>query len=474
MKKDAFHTLNGPKGLPVLGNIHQVTVAQLHQDIENWANEFGQIYKLKLGPSNIIVVTDPEIIHEILKARPHLFRRMEKMDQIMQAEGVYGVFNAEGEKWAVHRKLVAQGLDIKHQLQFFPAILKTTERLLKKWQKLAAENKTFDVQKDLMRFTVDVTTSLAFGYEMNTIEKGEDVIQNHLEKIFPVIFQRINAPIPFWKYYKTKKDKEFDVAMKAINQLVDEFIETGKNKLAQHPELKEQPSNLLEAILVAAEQDSSIDNVAIRGNLLTILMAGEDTTAHTVAWMIYFLCLHPEYQDKIKEEITPFLNNNGVINDYQHLTKLKFLEAVAYETMRLKPVAPLLLFEPLEDTEIKGYQFSKGRRLLIQSRHAAGMDENYTNAKAFKPERWLKENRCPYSEHNTKAFIPFGGGPRFCPGKNLAMLEIKMMIAMMVGNFKVSLSLPANEVKEIMAFTMMASPYYIQLKTNKKAPINEA
>ena len=138
--------------------------------------------------------------------------------------------------------------------------------------------------------------------------------------------------------------------------------------------------------------------------------------------------------------------------------------------MRMKPVAPLLLFEPLEDVEIKGYAFKKGRRLLIESRYATMLDENFTNATEFKPERWLKENRCPFSEHNIKAFIPFGSGPRFCPGKNLAMLEIKMIIAMLVGNFNVELSTPAKEIEEVMAFTMMASAYNVKLKANKKSP----
>jgi cytochrome P450 len=465
MKKDAYHSLSGPKSLPVLGNIHQITVSKLHQDLEAWAKEFGLIYKLQLGPSKLIVITDPKIIQEVLRARPNTFRRMEKMDNIMQAEGVYGVFNAEGEEWGIHRKLVAQGLDIKHQQQYFPAILKSTERLFTKWNKLAKSNTSFDVQKDLMRFTVDVTTSLAFGYEMNTIEKGEDVIQNHLEKIFPVIFQRINAPIPFWKIYKTKKDKEFDKALIEINKLIDEFIAKGKEKLIQNPILKEQSSNLLEAILVAAEEDKKIDNIAIRGNLLTILMAGEDTTAHTVAWMIYYLSIYPEYQEKIREEVEGLLNGN-IIADYNALGNLKFLEAFTNETMRMKPVAPLLLFEPLEDVEVKGYAFKKGRRLLVESRYATMLDENFTNAGEFKPERWLKENRCPYSEHNIKAFIPFGSGPRFCPGKNLAILEIKMIIAMLVGNFEVELSTPSKEIEEVMAFTMMASVFDIKLTTN--------
>lgn len=463
MGKDAYDTLDGPKQGFILGNALQVDVKRLHQNLEQWAQEFGGIYKIRLGPSKHIVITDPDIMQEVMRARPDQFRRMEKMDNIFKEEGVHGVFNAEGEEWKVHRKLVAQGLDVRHQQQFFPAILKTTQRLSNKWKQLAENQQTFDIQKDLVRYTVDVTTSLAFGYEMNTVEMGEDVIQNHLEKVFPTIFKRINAPIPWWRYYKTKADKEFDGAFKQINILVNEFIEKGRAKLKANPALKEKPSNFLEAILVEAEQEPTIDDRAIRGNLLTILMAGEDTTAHTLAWMIYFLCIHSEWQDKIWEEIKPYVNAEGIIDDYSTLNNLKVIEAVAQETMRLKPVAPLLLFEPLEDIEVKGHRFNKGRKLLFQTRHAATHKDYFEDPKEFNPSRWLAANKCPHLNHELKAFIPFGSGPRFCPGRNLALTEIKMVIAMLASNFRVSLTTPAEEIEEIMAFTMLASSFDISL-----------
>jgi cytochrome P450 len=466
MSKDAYDILNGPKQGFLLGNALQVDVKRLHQNLEDWADEFGGIYKIRLGPSKHIVITDPDLMQEIMRERPEKFRRMEKMDNIFKEKGVHGVFNAEGEEWKVHRKLVAQGLDVRHQQQFFPAILKTTQRLLNKWKQLATSHTPFDVQKDLVRYTVDVTTSLAFGYEMNTVEMGEDVIQNHLEKVFPTIFKRINAPIPWWRYFKTKADREFDYAFEQINLLVNDFIKAGRTKLEKHPELREKPTNFLEAMLVEAENEPAIDDKAIHGNLLTILMAGEDTTAHTVAWMVYFLSQYPEWQEKIREEVEPYLKD-GVVTDYRDLLNLKTIEAVANETMRLKPVAPLLLFEPLEDVEVKGYHFKKGRKLLFETRFAATDSTYFGDPKEFNPNRWLAADKCPHLNHELKAFIPFGSGPRFCPGRNLAFTEIKMMVAMLCANFHLKITTDINDIEEIMAFTMLASSYNIVLEERK-------
>ena len=459
-----FKQLPGPKGLPIIGNLHKIEIENMHNQLEGWADEYGKVYKLILGPSKLTIITDPDITQEILKERPHQFRRMAKMDEVMEEVGVHGVFNAEGEEWKAHRRIVNKGLDVKHQQQFYPEMLISVERLYNKWNQLAAENQAFDIQQDLLRFTVDVTTSLAFGYKMNTLEEEGGVIQDHLEKIFPMIFKRINAPIPFWRYYKTKKDKVFDNAVVEINKLVDDFIVKGKERLKTQPELKEKPSNFLESLLVAAEEEDSLADEDVRGNLLTILMAGEDTTSHTLAWAIYLLAQHPEIQEKLNEEATTVLGYDNWLKEYNHHTELVYAEAVAMETMRIKPVAPLLLNEPLEDVEIDGYLSKKGARLLIESRYAGMQEHNFSEPEQFKPERWIahKIGKCPMG-HDTKAFVPFGAGPRFCPGKNLAILEIRLVLSMLMKNFTVELITPKEEVREIMAFTMMASSYQVKL-----------
>jgi cytochrome P450 len=460
----AFKDLKGPKGLPIIGSIHKIELENMHNQLEDWADEYGKVYKLILGPSKLTVITDPSINQEILKERPHKFRRMTKMDEVMREIGVHGVFNAEGEEWKAHRRIVNKGLDVKHQQQFYPEMLISIERLYAKWNQLAEKNESFEIQQDLLRFTVDVTTSLAFGYKMNTLEEKGGVIQDHLEKIFPMIFKRINAPIPFWRYYKTKTDKVFDNALVEINKLVDEFIAKGKQRLIEQPELREKPANFLESLLVAAEDEESLTDEDVRGNLLTMLMAGEDTTAHTLAWAIYILAQHPEFQEKLFNEAETVLGNGNWLERYDEHSSLVYAEAVAYETMRLKPVAPLLMNEPVEDVEIDGYLFKKGARLLSEFRYAGMEEDNFSNAKEFKPERWIehKTGKCPMG-HDTKAFIPFGSGPRFCPGKNLAMLEIKLVLSMLMKNFKVELVTPKENVKEIMAFTMMASSYQVRL-----------
>ena len=462
MTKTMIKSLPGPKGYPIVGNLFTLDLPNLHRQIEDWADEFGDVYRLNVGVLEQLVITRPSMIQEILNARPEGLIRNKKMNKVIREGGVHGVFNSEEEDWKRHRTIVAKGLDVKHQKDFYPAMEPVLERLFRKWEKNAEAGEAFDIQRDLLRFTVDVTCSLAFGYPMNTLEQQGGAIQDHMEKIFPMIFKRINQAIPWYKIYRSKEDKEFEAAVKEMNVLVDQFIENARVRLAENPELRLNPPSVIESILVAAEEDEDFTDEEVRGNLLTLLMAGEDTTAHTLTWMIYLLSQENEVVEKMRAEADTVLGDAYWPKEYDMNVHLKYTEGAAFETMRFKPVAPILLFEANADIVIEGLEIPKGQLVLTQSRHAALKDDYFSDAQSFSPERWLKESKCPV--HTPSAFSPFGGGPRFCPGRNLAILEIRMVMSMLVKNFDIELVTDYKEVKEIMAFTMMAGGYQVRLK----------
>jgi cytochrome P450 len=460
-KLKTYKMLDGPKGLPYFGSMFKMDIPRLHQQIEVWEKEFGGVFRLKLAGIKLIVISNPELIQKILKLRPKEFKRASKMNRIIREQGIHGLFNAENDDWEKHRSIITKGLDVKHQMQFFPELKEITKRLYRKWEKDAVQGNEIDIQQDFLRYTVDVTTSIAFGIEMNTIEEDGGVIQDHLEKIFPMIFKRINDPFAFYKIIKGKKDKEFANALKEIHLFIDDIILKGKERIANNPGLRENPGNVLEAILVAAETIDGFGDKEVKGNLLTLLMAGEDTTAHTMAWAITELVQNHSVVEALQSEVDEILGENLLFQEYDDHNRLKYTEAVANETMRLKPVAPILLNEPVKEIEVDGYLFKKGDRLVLQTRIGAKDNAYFTNAEDFNPNRWITETRCPM--HNTNAFIPFGAGPRFCPGRNLALLEMKMVLSMLFKNFNVQMVSSNETIEEILAFTMMSTPYRVKL-----------
>jgi len=457
--------LPGPRGLPLAGNLLQLDLKQLHRALERWSNEFGTLYTFKLGWKPVVVIADPELIQTILRQRPKVYRRLGTIESVFDEMGITGVFSAEGDDWKRQRRLTAHALDAAHLRQLFPTLIKVTERLRDRWNKSARSGAATDVQQDLMRYTVDVTTNLTFGYDMNTLEKEGEVIQDHLEKIFPMINRRINAPVPFWRYLKLPADYALDQALVAVRETINGFITQSKERLAQNPELAAHPTNFLEAMLTARDEgNAAFSDEEIYGNALTMLLAGEDTTANTLAWIIHLMTEHPDVQPRMQAEVNQVVGGAGMLSQLADAERLEYIEAVTHETMRLKPVAPVLFFEPVEDVEIGGVAIPKNTALMLPTLHGPLQDNHFGAADQFRPERWLEKapgSGCP---HNSRAFVPFGAVPRFCPGRQLAMLEIKMVMAMLCGAFQVTTTEPPQTVRETFSFTMMPENLLVRFK----------
>jgi cytochrome P450 len=462
--------LPGPKGLPLLGNLLQLDLKQLHRVLERWCDDFGTICVFKLGRRPVVVVADPEVMQPILKGRPRLYRRLDSIESVFREMGIAGVFSVEGRDWQRQRRMTVHALDSGHLREFLPTLVKVTERLKRRWIRAAEAQASVDIQQDLMRYTVDVTTNLAFGYDMNTLENDGDVIQHDLEKILPMINRRINAPIAYWRHFKLGDDRALDRSLARIRTTISGFITRARARLAADPRLAAQPTNLLEAMLAARDDDGAeFTDDEVYGNVLTMLLAGEDTTANTMAWMMHFMTEHPAVQARMVTEAEQVVGRSGALSQLADVARLVYCDAVAQEAMRLKPVAPIIFLETLEAVEFGDVALEKGTAMFLLTMHAGLQDEHFAAADEFRPERWIEAAAAtvPAQEpaaHDAKAFLPFGAGPRFCPGRQLAMVEIKTVMAMLCASFELTKTEPAEPVRELFSFTMMPENLFVRLK----------
>lgn len=456
-----MRTLPSPKGHFLWGNMQQFKAVDKHRVLENWVAECGDLFRIRLVTKHFIVSANATLNHEILKQRPDHFRRFSKISVIMEEMGITGVFNAEGEQWKTHRALTSEALNARNVQQFFPTLTEIAGRLLRKWNTAADTGSIVDVQQEMMRYTVDITTAIAFGYRMNTLEQGEDVIQRHLEKIFPMINSRITAPLPVWRYFPRAKDKELNLALQHIRESVHGFIAEGRKRLAEDPSRKASPANFLEALLIEQERNPGFTDKEVFGNVFTMLLAGEDTTSNSLSWTLYFLATHPEYIQKIREEAQAVYPETDMAVSYETLKQLKWTEAVVQEAMRLKPVTPNLYMQALQDVTIHDLQITKGTTVMLQNKVPQTQEQHFTNADRFQPERWIS-NGCPV--HSPEVMRAFGGGPRFCPGKTLAMNELLLTVSMICRHFDLELAVPKEDVKEVFAFTMYPENCLVRLR----------
>ena len=447
-----YASLPGPRGLPVVGNALQIDAPRFHQQLEQWAAQYGAFYKLQLGRRQVIVLGDHEIVAQVLRDRPAGFKRTTRLEEIWTEMGLpIGVFGANGEVWARQRRMVMAGFDPATVRRYFPAMLAVTQRLVVRWQKAAASGLAIDLQADLMRYTVDTIAGLAFGDPVNTLASEADVIQNHLDQIFPALFKRILSPLPLWRWRTSAADKALAASIVEVNAAVAGFIAKARARMAADPGLRHQPGNLLEAMLAAADEPGSgIDDAQVAGNVLTMLLAGEDTTANTLAWMIDLLWRHPAALAKARDEVRRVVGD--AVPTQEQMAELDYVEACIHETMRLKPVAPMLPLQAVRDTVLGDVRVATGQIVLCLLRRDSVSDAYVPRGAAFEPERWLGQD----TQSAKRIAMPFGAGPRICPGRYLALLEMKLAISALLTHFDITaVNAPGGgETAEHLAFTM--------------------
>jgi len=458
-----FSDLPGPPPWPVVGNALQVSLNRMHQNMEAWVRQYGPLMQVRLGGFHVMVVSDTELIGQLLRERPETFRRPSRMQAIMREMGIPdGVFVAEGEHWARQRRMVMASFAPQQVRSYFPALLNVTHRLRRRWLQTAADARDIDLQADLMRFTVDAISGLAFGVDVNTLQSNDDVIQRHLDQIFPTIWRRSHAIVPYWQYVKLPRDRALDNSMRAVNGAIREFMAQARVRL-QDAQRRAAPPNLLEAMLVAADApDSGMSDEDVAGNVFTMLLAGEDTTATSLSWMLEQLWHNPLALARARAEVDRVLATpEGPLPMAQwtpdHLAQLDWLEACIHESMRLKPVGPFNLVEALKDTEVAGVPIRAGTPVLLVMRHDTVRDEVFPRASEFLPERWTPEGEPLAPASAKRVSMPFGAGPRICPGRFLAMLEIKLAAAMLLQSFDIAaIDTPdGRPAQEHMALTMV-------------------
>jgi cytochrome P450 len=447
--------LPGPRGLPLVGNLFQLRRATIHQSVERWCREYGPVFRFGIGRRRIVVLSDHESIAAVLRDRPDGWRRTQQLQAIGREMGLTpGLFGSEGEAWRRQRRMVMSGLDPGRVRAYFPSMLKVTERLRRRWERAAQEGRTLDLQTELMRYTVDTVAGLAFGSDINTLESDGVVIQQHLDRIFPALYRRVMAPLPYWRWIQLPADRALQRSVVEVKRAIAEFIAQARERLRADPARRQQPPNLLEAMIVAAEDGSGIDDEQVSANVLTMLLAGEDTTAHTLGWLLHLLHRHPSALARAQDEARRVAGANGAVSPEQ-LAELEYIEACIHETTRLKPVAPFTVIEALRDTHIGGLHVPRGTLLWCALRHDSLDDGHFERASAFDPERWLDDGP---SHHNIKRVtLPFGAGPRICPGRYLALTEMKMLLSMLLAHFEIdAVETPdGREAAERMSFTMV-------------------
>ncbi|MFN5880892.1 MAG: cytochrome P450, partial [Burkholderiales bacterium] len=296
----------------------------------------------------------------------------------------------------------------------------------------------------------------------------DDPLQKDVELMFKMVGRRMILPIRYWNWLKLPIDREADRMVERIDQRVRGFIAEARARMATNPALRDKPSNMLEAMVVARDEpDSGFTDEDIIGNTTTLVFAGEDTAANTLGWLLYFLSTHPQQTAQARAEVDALLGEHRLAPDFASLQQMDYVEAAANEAMRIKPVAPLAGFEVFRERMVGDVRVPVGTRIFALMRAAALDDAHFPDAQRFDPQRWLTpqgQGAGEAMDSPARKVFPFGAGPRLCPGRYLALAEIRMAASMILRNFELSFDDDPASIEEVFALTMTPDRLPVRLK----------
>jgi cytochrome P450 len=394
-----------------------------------------------------------------LLERPEQYRRISNMETVARDMGLHGLFSAEGADWRRQRKLIVPAFRDSNISACFPQLQATTERLLRVFARAAQQHQVLDLLHVLMCYTVDVTAAVAFGRDVNTLESGRDELQEQLEVVFPMLLRRVNSPVPYWRYISLPGERRLGRALRKARSIFSQLIAESRSKAGES-----RPS-LLDAMIAATAEDEGsarLSDDELIANMFTLLLAGQDTTASTLAWLLFYMAEEPTIHAQLRVEADALLGSRSTLGSPDDVKDLPWLTATVRETLRLRSPAPFLFLEPICDVVLSGLHVPAGTPIFALTRHAALSGTDGPAPTAFQPARWLSSTSAP---PNVRADMTFGAGPRICPGRQLALLESALVVSSVAKHFDLSL-VPGSEVCERFDFAM--KPQGLQVRFSER------
>jgi cytochrome P450 len=402
----------------------------------NIAREFGDIAHYQVGPLHVYQLNHPDFARQILVEEPDKFYKPQLIKQAFGPFAGQGLLTSDGAVWKQQRKLI-QPAFYHAQLVTYGAImvghaLRTIDSL--------DDGAVVEIQEEMARLTLAIVVETLFGADV-TREAKE--VGRLMIAVLDGANDRLNRILRLPSWVPTRRNLQEKRALARLDELLDSFI-------AAHRASSEKPADLLSVLLAAADEDSGIrmSDRQLHDEMMTLFLAGHETTAMALTWTWYLLSQHPEVEEKLVAEVSRVLR--GRAPAVADLAQLPYTEMVVRETMRLYPPAAGFAREPIEDVRIGTYDVPRGSLVTVNT-YALHRDPRFfDDPDRFDPERFSAgwEERIP-----RYAFLPFGGGPRVCIGNGFAMMETRLIVATVVQHCHLSLE-PGQEIAPMQLVTV--------------------
>jgi cytochrome P450 len=409
-------------GLPIIGNLldYRENRAELAMRVPR---ELGDIARLRIGFLPVVMVSSPDLVHEVLVDKQESFKKAPGLSFFGRPLLGNGLLTSERDFHKKQRRMMSPMFMQKRIAAYADEMAARAEKMAASYR----EGTAIDVSREMMELTLEIVGKTLFDAEVR--DEAEE-IGVALTATMEHIIHSINQLIPIPPNWPTRRNARFKKAIARLDETIYRII-------AQRRASKEEKGDLLSMLLLArdeADPESGMDDKQVRDEAMTLFLAGHETTANALAWAWYLLARHPEAAARLHQEVDAVLG--GRTPTLADLPQLPYAMQVFKEAMRLYPPAYIVGRMVTEPVTIGGHPIARNTIVAVSIIGMHHRAEYFPDPERFDPDRFSAEREKTIPRF---AFLPFGAGPRVCIGNHFALMEGQILVATMAQRLRFEL-----------------------------------
>lgn len=438
----------GPKPLPIVGNALDVIDTPLSELMLRYATRYGSFLKFSIVKDALHLISDPsalEYIH-VTKSRNYLDRWTPPGFGPLLYDGrLRGLVFSQGRYWMQHRQLVASAFRSREFLSHFVNVASNRCNFLVEniWGSVSngsskSDGRTINIHQAMRMLTLDVIGEAAFGTNFNALRSGSHPIETALAQILHGVLDVIKTPVPLWRFMRTPGRAKIDEQLRTLQSIELDLIQKRRAELlactdgnSNNGNTAKMRSDLLAVLLLAQDSKRGMyfSDDDLMWDVHDVIFAGHETTSSALAAAIWLISGSPRVLKKILEELDEVLPD-GQSPTIDDLAKLKYLDMVFNEALRLYPPTALVGRIAKQSDVIVGYDVPAGANVLM-SPYVMGRLERLwgEDVLEFVPERFAPDLQ---ASRHPMIHTPFGAGPRICLGARMATMQAKVVLSILL------------------------------------------
>jgi cytochrome P450 len=411
----------GPRGYPIVGVLPHLRRDPLGT-FRDAADRFGDFVHMKAGPYDGYLVSGPAGIRHVLQDNARNYHKSPLYDRLREGLG-NGLLTSEDALWLRQRRLAQPAFHRQRLTAMADTMVACTEPMLERWQALAARGDPIDLGAEMMAVTQSVIVRTMFSTDLGDaaaiVNRTWPVINRRIGETFWATKLETTLPLPanrrLWRALR-----ELDAV---VYRIIGDRRRTGRDE-----------TDLLSMLLSARDEETGdgMTDRQVRDEVMTMLLAGHETTSIALSWIYYLLSRHPDAQRRITDEVDAVVGHGRP--SFAHLERLPWVRRTIEESLRLYPPAWGFSRRALGDDEIGGYRIARGSLVFLIPFVVHRRPNLWPDPERFDPDRFAPEQE---ARRPRFAYLPFGGGPRGCIGSQFALIEAQLIVAAVAQRFRV-------------------------------------